>query len=105
MGGGGHIVNGILIHYCVAQNIQWSVRLMGVIDLTQLNLTNDSKDAGKTSSEKVSFLVYALDDQIYLLKVFCFCWLVFYIREYFFGIIGPVFEQYVIWGLLIFIMY
>ena len=61
---------------------------LGVIDLTQLNLTNDSKDAGKTSSEKVSFLVYALDDQIYLLKVFCFCWLVFYIREYFFGIIS-----------------
>ena len=77
MGGGGHIVNGILIHYCVAQNIQLSVRLMGVIDLTQLNLTNDSKDAGKPSSEKVSFLVYALDDQIYLLKCFVFVGLFF----------------------------
>lgn len=96
MGGGRHIVNGILIHYCVAQKIQLSVRLMGVIDLTQLNLTNDSRDAGKPSSEEVSFLVYALDDQIYLLKVFCFCLFVFYIREYFFGIIGPVFEQYVL---------
>ena len=47
MGESGHVVNEILIHSCVAQKIQLSVRLMGVIDLTQLNLSNDSRDAGK----------------------------------------------------------
>ena len=58
MGGGGHIVNEIRIHHCVAQKIQLSVRLIGVIDLTQLNLTNDSRDAGKLQAQKKFLSLY-----------------------------------------------
>ena len=58
MGESGHVVNEILIHSCIAQKIQLSVRLMGVIDLTQLNLTNDSRDAGKLQAQKKFIFLY-----------------------------------------------
>ena len=58
MGESGHVVIEILVHSCVAQKIQLSVRLMGVIDLTQLNLSNDSRDVGKLRAQKKFIFLY-----------------------------------------------